>query len=221
MRILLADDHALFRDGLASLLEAWGHEVVGQAANGAEAIALAERLRPEIVLMDVRMPGISGIGATAAIRAVHHDIAIVMLTVSEDEDDLFSAIKAGAQGYLLKNLEGAALRQMLEGIVRHEAAITPNTAARIIEEFARRERSVRSPESTDPDRLTPRELEVLELVTYGFRNKEIAARLALSENTVKFHLRHILEKLHATTRAEVAARAVREGLVLSQPSEPG
>ena len=214
MNILLADDHALFRDGVASLLQAWGHGVVGQASSGTEAVTLAGQLHPDLVLMDVRMPGGSGIDATAEIHRLDPSISIVMLTVSEDEDDLFAAIKAGAQGYLLKNLEGRALRSMIDAIARGEPAITPATAARIIEEFARREAPPsQQRQATEPDRLTAREVDVLRLVTGGYRNKEIAARLGIGENTVKFHLKHIVEKLHAGSRAEVAARAVREGLV--------
>ena len=220
MRILLADDHALFRDGIASLLGAWGHEVVGQASNGLEAVELTERTRPELVLMDVRMPGGSGLEATARIKATWPDTAIVILTVSEDEDDLFAAIKAGAQGYLLKNLEGAQLRSMLDAVGRGEAAIAPATAARIIDEFGRRERLADRP-VPDPDRLTEREVDVLRLVTAGLRNKEIAAELGISENTTKYHLRNILEKLHAQSRTEVATRAVREGLVPPLDTAPG
>jgi DNA-binding NarL/FixJ family response regulator len=210
MRVLLADDHALFRDGVSSLISAWGHEVVGQASNGEEAVALADQVRPDLILMDVRMPGLSGLGATRRIKAAHPKIAIVMLTVSEDEEDLFAAIKSGAQGYLLKNLESAQLRAMLEAVQRGEAAITPATAARIIDEFLRPDRPR---QAADPGRLTDREIEVLRLVTQGLRNKEIAARLGISENTAKFHLKNILEKLHAQSRTELAARAVREGLI--------
>jgi DNA-binding NarL/FixJ family response regulator len=210
MRILLADDHALFRDGVASLLDAWGHEVVGLASDGDEAVALADRLRPDVILMDVRMPRMTGLEATRRIAASHPEIAIVMLTMSEEEEDLFQAIRAGARGYLLKNLEAAELRTMLDGVARGEAAISPATAARIIAQYARG--GMRRPVAT-PDRLTDREVEVLRLVTDGLRNKEIGTALGISENTVKFHLRNILEKLHAESRTELAARAVREGLV--------
>ena len=217
MRILIVDDHALFRDGIASLVLAWGHEVVGLAGSEDEAVDLAARVEPDLVLMDVRMPGGSGLAATARIKAARPSTAIVILTASEDEDDLFEAITSGAQGYLLKNLEAAQFRSMLDVVGRGEAAITPATAARIIDEFLRRERLAANPDaarrSSGPDRLTEREVDVLGLVTRGLRNKEIAAALGISENTAKFHLKNILEKLHAGSRAELAARAVREGLV--------
>jgi DNA-binding NarL/FixJ family response regulator len=218
MRILLADDHPLFRDGVASLLRAWGHEVVGQAGSGDEAVRLADALEPDLVLMDVQMPG-SGLVATRAIKDRRPGVAIVMLTVSEDEGDLFTAIRAGAQGYLLKNLESSQLRSMLHAIERGEAAITPATAARIIDHF-RRVGAGGPGSPAGPDRLTEREVEVLGLVTAGLRNKEIASQLGVSENTAKFHLRNILEKLHASSRTELAARAVREGLLPVDPSGP-
>jgi DNA-binding NarL/FixJ family response regulator len=214
MRIVLADDHALVRDGVSSLLQAWGHDVVGLASDGAEAVELVARTSPDLVLMDVRMPGISGLEATRRIALAQPDVSIVMLTVSEDEDDLFEAIKAGARGYLLKNLEAAQLRSMIDGVGRGEAAITPATAARIIAELGRPSQAAdRDAAASGSERLTQREVEVLELVTAGLRNKEIAARLAITENTAKFHLRNILEKLHAESRTELAARAIREGLV--------
>ena len=212
MRVLLADDHALFRDGVASLLGAWGHEVVGQVADGDSAVAASLHRRPDLVLMDVAMPG-GGLAATRRLAAEAPEIAIVMLTASEDVDDLFAAIKAGARGYLLKNLESGELRGMLGAIERGEAAITPAIAARILTELARPEPAAAAPQSPDPDRLTDRELDVLRLVVRGLRNKEIAAELGISENTAKFHLRNILDKLHAQNRAEVVARAMRERLV--------
>ncbi len=213
MRVLLADDHALFRDGVASLLAAWGHEVVGQASDGTSAVELALRLQPDLVLMDVGMPGGGGMEATRRIAAVAPGVAIVMLTASEDVDDLFAAIKAGARGYLLKNLESAELRGMLEAVARGEAAVTPAIAARILTELARPNAPAADPGRRDPDRLTDRELDVLRLVVDGLRNKEVAGELGISENTVKFHLRNILDKLHAQSRAEMVARAVREGLL--------
>jgi DNA-binding NarL/FixJ family response regulator len=211
MRVVLADDHALFRDGIASLLGAWGHDVVGLASNGAQAVEMAERLAPDLVLMDVRMPGMSGLAATALIHQARPETSIVMLTVSEDEDDLFAAVKAGAHGYLLKNVEAAEFRSLLEAVSRGEPALSPVTAARIIEELLHPSGSG----DTGPDRLTERELEVLRLVTAGLRNKEIAVHLGISENTTKFHLKNILGKLHAESRTELAARAVREGLIAS------
>ncbi len=219
MRVLIADDHALFRDGLASLLDAWGHEVVGQAADGEAAVSLFAELRPDLVLMDVRMPRVTGSEATRRIIAARPDAAIVMVTVSEDADDVFEAIKAGARGYLLKSLEGAELRAMIDGVARGEPAIAPSTAFRIIRMLggspASTTGSSASPTGSSADRggLTDREREVLELVTAGLRNKEIAARLGIAETTVKFHLRNILEKLHAVSRTELATRAMREQLL--------
>jgi len=211
MRVLIVDDHTLVRDGVASLVSAWGHEVVGLAGNEDEAVEQALRVEPDLVLMDIRMPGGSGLAATARIKVARPPIAIVMLTVSEEEDDLFEAIKAGAQGYLLKNLEGEELRAMIDGVTRGEAAIAPATAFRIIQMFAETGQAAAEP-PLDHGPLTDRERQVLELVTIGLRNKEIAARLAISESTVKFHLRNILEKLHAASRTELATRAMREQL---------
>lgn len=213
MRILLADDHALFRDGLASLLAAWGHEVVGAASTADEAVALAARTRPHLVLMDIRMPG-SGIAATQAIKAQRPETAIVMLTVSEDEEDLFAAVKAGASGYLLKNVRGDELRAMIDAVGRGEAALSPASAKRILEEFAR---VSAGPRGAGRTKLTERERHVLAELMAGATNKAIAATLGISENTVKYHLKHILAKLHAQSRTEVAVRAAREYLAEDRP----
>lgn len=208
MRIVLVDDHALVRDGIASLVGAWGHEVVGQAATGLEALDLVDRVVPDLVLMDVRLPEVSGIETTRRIKERHPQLPIVMLTASDEEDDLFEAIKAGAQGYLLKDLEATQLRGMLSAVERGEAAITPATARRILAEFQSGGRS-----EPDVERLTERELDVVRLVTEGLRDKEIADRLGISQNTAKYHLRNVLGKLHAGSRTELAARALREGLI--------
>lgn len=217
MRILLADDHALFRDGLASLVAAWGHDVVGMVGTGPEAVALADAAKPDLVLMDVRMPG-GGIAATSAIKTLQPEVAIVMLTVSEDEEDLFAAVKAGASGYLLKNVRGEELQAMLEAVGRGEAALSPLSAKRILEEFSRSPRAGSGP--AEPEPLTARDRDVLSQLTVGATNKEIAAVLGISENTVKYHLKHILAKLHAQSRTEVAVRAAREGLVEERRGGP-
>ncbi len=215
MRILLADDHALFRDGVASLLAAWGHEIVGAAASGTEAVTLASELLPDLVLMDVRMPS-GGIAATREITRRLPGTAIVVLTVSEDEEDLFAAVKAGASGYLLKNVRGEELRALVEAVGRGEAALSPASARRILDEFGRLAGGdLRGP----AERLTGRERAVLTHLTRGASNKEIGAALGISENTVKYHLKHILAKLHAESRTEVALWAMREGLVARDPSD--
>ncbi len=208
MRLVVVDDHALFRDGISSLLRAWGHEVVGQAGTGTDAIRLVEEHEPDIALLDVRMPGMSGVDVARVVKERHPRTSVVMLTVSEDEDDLFRAIESGAQGYLMKDLESGQFRSMLEAVGRGEAAITPATAARVLRRFVKGE-----VDQVDPGgELTDRETEVLHLVTAGLRNREIASRLGISENTVKYHIRNILERLHAKSRTELAGRAARQAL---------
>ena len=206
MRVLLADDHALFRDGVRSLLQARGIEVVGEAGDGEEAVEAALRLRPDVILMDITMPRMDGLEATRLIKARAPEITIVMLTVSDEDRMLFEAIKSGAQGYLLKNLQAAEFFDLLQGVDRGEAAITRSVAGRILEEFGAHPRG----SASDPrDELTEREREVLEAVSGGASNREVANALHISENTVKYHMKHILDKLHLRTRAEVVAYAAR------------
>ena len=215
MRILIADDHSLFRDGLRSLLVAEGHEIVGEAKNGHEAVALARELRPDLVLMDVQMPEMDGIAATRAISAELPELKIVMLTASEEETKLFDAIKSGAQGYLLKNLEADTFFEMLERAQRGEPALTPALARKLLQEFAKPPEPAATPTpATEQDALTAREREVLELMVEGVTsNRKLAKRLGLSENTVKFHVRNILDKLRLHNRAEVVGYALRHGIV--------
>jgi DNA-binding NarL/FixJ family response regulator len=208
MRVLLVDDHALVRDGIRSLLEARGVEVVGEAGDGQEAVAAAVRLRPDVILMDITMPRMNGLEATRLIKARMPQVKIVILTVSDDDRMLFEAIKSGAQGYLLKDLRADEFFRLLSGLERGEAPLSRSLAARILEEFARQHqgRGLGGPED-----LTEREWEVLRAVSAGASNREVAARLHISENTVKFHMKNILDKLHLRNRAEVVAYAARKG----------
>jgi len=207
MRVLLADDHALFRAGIASLLSAWGIEVVGQAADGLEALEQARTLRPDLVLMDITMPNCNGLEATRLIKAELPEIRIVMVTVSDHDEDLFEAIKSGAEGYLLKDMSEDELSRTLEGIAAGEAPFSRSLALKILDEFARLARDERP--QNDADALTPREREVLELVADGSTNREVAAALFLSPKTVEANLGRIYRKLGITTRAELGAWLAR------------
>ncbi len=218
MRVLLADDHALFRAGIASLLKAWGMETVGQASNGLEALEQARALRPDLVLMDIGMSPCNGLEATRLIKAELPETKIVIVTVSDDDDDLFEAIKSGAEGYLLKDMSEEELGRTLTGIATGEPALSPGLAAKILDEFARVSRDG-TPKEVESDGLTPREREVLELVVTGATNREIAAALFISENTVSFHMKHILAKLHLKNRAQAVAYAIRSGLVTISDDE--
>lgn len=211
MRILIADDHALFRDGIRSLLEARGVEIVAEASNGREAVDMVSTSMPDIVLMDLNMPVMDGLDATRVLTADYPEVRTVVLTASEDDVDLFEAIKAGAQGYLPKNLEAPAFFELLERVMLGEPAFTPGIARKMLGELARPpdDRPVR-----DVHVLTDREQDVLELLVSGVTtNRELAEQLFVSENTIKYHLRNILDKLHLSNRAQVIAYAVREGLV--------
>lgn len=212
MKILIADDHALFRDSLRSLLEAHGLEVIGEAKNGREAVELARKLKPDVVLMDLSMPEMDGLAATRLISADQPEVKVVVLTASDEDAKLFEAIKSGAQGYLLKNLESEDFFTLLDGVNRGEPALTPALARKLLQEFAR---PATSPAvHHDPDALTDREREVLELLVNGITsNRRLAKQLGVSENTVKFHVRNILDKLHLHNRAQVVSYAIRHRIV--------
>jgi len=216
MRIVIADDHALFRDSLRSLLTARDLEVVGEARTGKEAIELAWKLKPDVVLMDLMMPEMDGLEATRRLAAELPDVKVIVLTASDEESNLFEAIKSGAKGYLLKDLEAERFFALLEGVAKGEPALTPALARKLLDEFARPKPSAR--EAYDPDALTDREQEVLELMVEGVTsNRKLASELGVSENTVKFHVRNILDKLHLHNRAQVVGYALRHRLVEPPP----
>ncbi|HEU4911474.1 MAG TPA: response regulator transcription factor [Actinomycetes bacterium] len=213
IRVLVVDDHALFRRGLEMVL---GQEsdiaVVGEAGDGAEAVELASSLLPDIVLMDVRMPRRSGIEACTAIKEVVPSAKIVMLTISDEEADLYEAIKAGASGYLLKEISIDEVASAIRSVAGGQSLISPSMASKLLSEFATMIKKDERQQVPAP-RLTDRELEVLKLVAKGLNNRDIAKELFISENTVKNHIRNILEKLQLHSRMEAVVYAVREKLL--------
>jgi two-component system NarL family response regulator len=247
VRVVIADDHSVYRSGLHRGLEADPTiAVVAEAGDGQEAIARVEELVPDVVLMDVRMPRLNGIDAARAIRSRVPKVRVVMLTVSEDEDDLFEAIKAGANGYLLKELPPDEVADAIHAAANGDSLITPSMASKLLREFnllatrtagpGRPARDARPPagpaDPADPagpaegtrgaaePGLTPRELEVLTLVAEGLSNRSVADQLYISENTVKNHMGNILEKLQLHSRTEAVMYAVRRGLFDPHRSSP-
>ncbi len=207
IKVLIADDHPIVRRGLASVIaEAPSLTLVGEAMDGLQAIKRARDLSPDVVLMDIFMPTMNGVEATAILVKNLPWVKVMMLTISDKEEDLFSAIKAGASGYLLKDVRPKELVDAIEQVAQGGAIITPHLAPRLLNELR--------PDSADtdlavPTALTVREKEVLELVSNGLSNREIAAKLFLSENTIKTHLRNIMDKHHFKNRAQAAAYIVR------------
>jgi len=213
IRVMIADDHDLYRRGMQVVVELDGTaQVVGEASNGAEAVEVCQRVNPEVVLMDVRMPGVGGIEACRLIREAVPSARILMLTMSDDESDLFEAIKAGASGYLLKDLPGEEVADAIRRVYDGQAIIPPGMAATLLTEFTRLSQEP-EPISGSAPLLTDREVEVLRLVARGRANREIADELVISENTVKNHVRNILEKLHLHSRVEAAVYAHRQHLL--------
>jgi two-component system NarL family response regulator len=218
IRVLVADDHALFRRGLEMVLESEDDiEVVGEANNGKEAVDLSVDLVPDLVLMDVRMPaagGISGgIEATQAIKDAVPNTKILMLTISDEEEDLYDAIKAGASGYLLKEISIEEVADAIRQVHAGQSLISPSMASKLLTEFAAMAKKDEEKQQMPAPRLTDREMEVLTLVAQGLNNRDIAKELYISENTVKNHVRNILEKLHLHSRMEAVVYAVREKLL--------
>lgn len=221
IRVLLADDHELFREGLANILNAQSDfEVVGEASDGLEVLVKARRLTPDLILMDIGMPGCDGVEATQRVKEELPDVTIVMLTVRDEDDKLFEAIKSGAQGYLLKSIRSRELLSMLRGVVRGEAAITPALGGRMLEEFRRLSHQARRVPEEEVTTLTRREQEVLSLVAQGATDQDIADTLVVSIHTVKSHMRNILSKLHLGHRHEAALYALRQGLIQPPADRP-
>jgi len=215
IKVLVVDDHTLFRCGIAAVLaNQEGLEVVGEASDGLEAIEKAKEIVPDVILMDLNMPHCSGLEATQALQTEMPQINILVLTVSETESDLFAAIKFGARGYILKNTEPEELTHAIFHIARGGVIISPLMATKLLTEFKDLTAEVMRESLQEADAaISPREGEVLQLVAQGATNKEIADSLFISENTVKTHLKNIMEKLHLANRSQAAAYAVKRGLV--------
>ena len=208
MRVVIADESSLFRDGIASLLETAGHEMVEQTRDGVGAVEAVLRLRPDLVLMDAALPEMDGVTATAKIKSEAPDTKVVILTGVDDDETLYAAIRAGADGYLSKDLKATEFFEMLSGLSRGDAAITRRTAARLMDGFQKVSRM-----KNRQDRLTRQETRVLTLMGKGSSNKVIAEALFISENTVKYHVRNILNKLGVKNRTEAVVQALRENLI--------
>jgi len=214
IRVLVADDHVLFRRGLEMVLQQEGGiDVVGEAGDGVEAVKRAVELLPDVILMDVRMPRSNGIEACLSIKELVPSSKILMLTISDEENDLFEAIRAGANGYLLKDVPGEEIAAGIRAVHNGQSLISPSMASKLLLEFAQISR--RGAEAPNPHtpQLTGREVEVLRLVARGLVNREIGSQLFISENTVKNHVRNILEKLQLHTRMEAAMYAVQQNLI--------
>ncbi len=221
IRVLLVDDQQIVRQGLATILKyAPGIDAIGQAADGEEAIALARDLKPDVVLMDLKMPRLGGIPATRQICSEHPSTRVIILTTYDTDDLVFEGIKAGARGYLLKDATSETLIEAIRGVMRGESQLDPGVAHKILGEFQRLASQAPAPSAHEPppkelalEGLTPREEEVLLLLVEGLANKEIGARLHLTEGTVKNYVSAIIAKLQANDRTHAVVTAIRRGLV--------
>jgi len=207
MKIFVADDHSLFRDGIVSLLEAGGYEVIGQARDGKTALEKIFILKPDLVLLDLNMPELDGLNVLNSIKYVHPEMKVIILTVSEDEKNLVDAIQSGADGYLLKHLNSTEFLDMIAGLERGEVAITRSMMSQLFKHVGKQKTSLHDPILSD------REVEVLRLGAVGKSNQEIAVILSISNNTVKFHMKNIFIKLNVSNRTEAVMVAVKMKLI--------
>ncbi len=221
IRVLVCDDHAVFRRGLALVLEPETDiEVVGEASEGREAVAMSREVGPDVVLLDVRMPGMGGIEAARLLATEVPEARVVMLTVSDTEDDLYEAVKAGAVGYLLKEVSIEEVAEAVRAVAAGQSLVTPSMATKLLSEFSALANRVEGGRvAPSGPRLTSREVEVLGFLARGQSNRDIAEALFISENTVKNHVRNILEKLQLHSRTEAALYAVREQIVELDPDQ--
>lgn len=219
LRVLVADDHRLFRQGLIGLMKTRRDlvEVIGEAATGQEAVELAAALRPDVILLDIQMPDGDGLQVAGFIRKLYPEIAVVILTASESDEDLYRAVQIGVAGYLLKSLDAAELFDLLSSVAQGEAALTRAMAARLFKSIVRH--ADQGDDKSAHNALTEREMEVLKLVARGASNPQIAETLCITVNTVKVHLHNILDKLRVQNRAQAAAYAVSSGLVSAAPTQ--
>ncbi len=216
IRILLADDHTLFRKGIRTMLDQMeGVGVEGEAASGPEAVALAQELVPDVILMDIKMPGLSGIEATRRILQENPHIGVILVTMFDDPESVFAGMRAGARGYVLKEAEPEELRRGIEAAHRGEVMLCPIVAEKVLEHFGGDTAS--RPAGMPYEQLTQRELEVLQLAADGLNNRDIAEKLVISEKTVKNHINNIFSKLHVNDRTQAILYALRKGLVAMTP----
>ena len=218
MKVMLVDDHLLFLEGLKYLLETYGINVVGKAKDGNEALAKAHILKPDIILMDIRMPNCDGLEAVRLINIELPYIKVIMLTTSEDEEDLFNAIKYGASGYLLKDTDGKKLVEYLGDLENGEMPLSPGLALRLMGELRRIKEvpSLENKDESEDSELTSRQIEVLELVSKGLTYKEVGDRLGISERTVKYHIDKIIDLLHLENKAQAIYYAAEKGLLQNE-----